>query len=728
MGIFSVLLPVVLMQRLRSAPPGDEEHPAPVQADGPDEPARPRTQSAALHKTWAGDSSVFPPGRHWWTSVKDFIFQNGPEEGEIVPHYRYLPILSGIVVPFSTLLEIPGLTERWYVRTEGNNVVERRDNPVLLDVGLAISMACGVLANVFLVLRFLEKRPRAMTLLTIIALTIHDIINIIAVAWFGVAHRFNDGFTYGEPFWITLCSTIASTFVNVTLVIDFLATKDFAKSGSGLTRKQRSLLIIIMIFLCWIALGALCNTFINDLDFVSALYFTLCSVETVGFGDIVPRSTGARVFNILYVVVGILNLALAVSVARETIIESFEQSYRRRKHELAERRKEHRKRRMTQLARSEAIERQLRAAGLPTHIQRRNSILSLHRHAELNTNALSEDQLDAALQEATDNARNRLHATSTIELRPMTMSTPSILDVTGATYGGKELQEELSTAGKSWEAQEQAYRDFRVNLAREERKETAAKMIVAWAIFLTFWVLGAVIFWKAEGWGFGIALYFCFITFSTLGYGDYSPKTPAGRAIFVVWALLGVAAMTILISVLSEAYSSKYHSILTNDSFDKALRSFRERTTRDDSASQSPSPAEGVVTLKSIQTTMETISQDLILVARQFHGHLRNFNVASASGGQLPPEAVQKLVEDIVEADEIDETLRHGILQDADASRLLLFLSYERRLRKLINKAEQTIVKLGERSDDIRRTDDMLEYALRRRDASRIEFDESSRA
>jgi len=30
--------------------------------------------------------------------------------------------------------------------------------------------------------------------------------------------------------------------------------------------------------------------------------------------------------------------------------------------------------------------------------------------------------------------------------------------------------------------------------------------------------------------------------------GDMTPKTPAGRSIFVFWALLGVATMTILIS------------------------------------------------------------------------------------------------------------------------------------------------------------------------------------
>lgn len=38
------------------------------------------------------------------------------------------------------------------------------------------------------------------------------------------------------------------------------------------------------------------------------------------------------------------------------------------------------------------------------------------------------------------------------------------------------------------------------------------------------------------------------MAFTTTGYGDFHPATPAGRSIFVVWALMGVATMTILIS------------------------------------------------------------------------------------------------------------------------------------------------------------------------------------
>ena len=77
--------------------------------------------------------------------------------------------------------------------------------------------------------------------------------------------------------------------------------------------------------------------------------------------------------------------------------------------------------------------------------------------------------------------------------------------------------------------------------------------------------VGSAIFMTTEGWSYGTALYFCkfytlygrhtalltvpgFVAFSTIGYGDFAPATPAGRSIFVVWAILGVGTMTILVS------------------------------------------------------------------------------------------------------------------------------------------------------------------------------------
>lgn len=45
---------------------------------------------------------------------------------------------------------------------------------------------------------------------------------------------------------------------------------------------------------------------------------------------------------------------------------------------------------------------------------------------------------------------------------------------------------------------------------------------------------------------------------SSVGYGDYAPKTPPGRAFFCIWSLIGAGSLTVLFSVLSEAYSDRF--------------------------------------------------------------------------------------------------------------------------------------------------------------------------
>ena len=65
---------------------------------------------------------------------------------------------------------------------------------------------------------------------------------------------------------MTVASTVASLICNITLIVDYVRTRDFRHSGSGLTEKQRSLVIAVMILLCYIGLGSLCFSFlVSDL-------------------------------------------------------------------------------------------------------------------------------------------------------------------------------------------------------------------------------------------------------------------------------------------------------------------------------------------------------------------------------------------------------------------------------------------------------------------------------
>jgi potassium channel subfamily K len=108
----------------------------------------------------------------WLVKTKEALFCSHRDE-QILPNYRRTPIISGSLIPFSILLEIPGLTEPWYVRTDGHQTVETRKNPPLVYISISISMALAVLANVTLIYRFLGRHVKRNTIISIVALTVH---------------------------------------------------------------------------------------------------------------------------------------------------------------------------------------------------------------------------------------------------------------------------------------------------------------------------------------------------------------------------------------------------------------------------------------------------------------------------------------------------------------------------------------------------------------------------
>lgn len=134
--------------------------------------------------------------------------------------------------------------------------------------------------------------------------------------------------------------------------------------------------------------------------------------------------------------------------------------------------------------------------------------------------------------------------------------------------------------------------------------------------------------------------------------------------------------MTILISVLSEAFSSKYHDVLRHGVLEKTVKILKARIERSKSHSQSRSRSHSrsrtrvaaIMPLSDIKASMEKISGDLVLVARMFHEHVRYFSTGSRAG-KPAPETLQKLLNDIAESEQLDKRVREELLQDEEASK-----------------------------------------------------------
>ncbi|KAH7134538.1 hypothetical protein B0J13DRAFT_641017, partial [Dactylonectria estremocensis] len=81
-------------------------------------------------------------------------------------------------------------------------------------------------------------------------------------------------------------------------------------------------------------------------------------------------------------------------------------------------------------------------------------------------------------------------------------------------------------------------------------------MAISTSLWLVLWLVGAVIFEKSEkpyqGWSYFDSFYFCFEAWTTIGYGDLSPISNAGKSFFVFWSLLALPTMTMVISHASD--------------------------------------------------------------------------------------------------------------------------------------------------------------------------------
>lgn len=127
-----------------------------------------------------------------------------------------------------------------------------------------------------------------------------------------------------------------------------------------------------MVFFCYTCIGALINSLMLKLSFIDGLYFTLVSIESIGFGDIVATTTGSRLFVCAYSTIGFVNLGVAIAMCRETILEAMEVAYKKRASRIKERWKEARKRRRVEARWRRGIEWRLKEMGMPVWIHDEN--------------------------------------------------------------------------------------------------------------------------------------------------------------------------------------------------------------------------------------------------------------------------------------------------------------------------------------------------------------------
>ena len=204
------------------------------------------------------------------------------------------------------------------------------------------------------------------------------------------------------------------------------------------------------------------------------------------------------------------------------------------------------------------------------------------------------------------------------------------------------------------------------------------------------------------------------------------------------WAIASVAAMTVLVSVVAEAYLSRYSLIVQHDLLDKHIKGLKEtgslsrrntdvdaegghhrRLTRD---TVGLSTDERIEALEGIRQELTGLPELILQDARDFQVHIRYIGDSSQSHGDKLPPGLERVLQEAMDHENMSDAMRTQALQDDGTKKALMMLHLENTVQRLVNKAERLTDLLAERDALERegRQDDSAEFG----DEEPAEFDE----
>ncbi len=417
----------------------------------------------------------------------------------------------------------------------------------------ATSLACGFIGNLFLLFNFTRSIRYVISLPATIILFYFATGILIGITCSMNAYvPPRTGEVYSQGFWHAIIAACLYLFCSIILMINMLGyCLGHYPQHFTLTDEQRNLILQTMMFFIWLAGGAgMFARISNGWQFVDALYFCDVTILTVGFGDYYAPNDVSRGLVFPYSVGGIIILGLMVSSIHKF---AGELSYNNviRKHMET-----HRQRTIAH------------AVSSSTELQRQNDV---EKKIDWSQNHRPTISAPLAPPNLECQGAQRVALNSDSEGLALSRSIPE-------RYHEGKIHRSIKTVSKPVKTLQRArLRQPKIILMREEKdrfeamraiQRSASRFRRWYALGLSviafglLWCVGAVVFWIAEQstqqLTYFQSLYFCYVSLLTIGYGDLSPKSNAGKPFFVVWSLIAVPTMTILISDMGDTVIASF--------------------------------------------------------------------------------------------------------------------------------------------------------------------------
>ncbi|KAK5070474.1 Potassium channel [Lithohypha guttulata] len=468
-----------------------------------------------------------------------------------------IPLLAAAFAPMANMLSIAALVVYW------RNDVTTPDDPATkysLSVGIrdpqwclnlnGTSLACGFIGNIFLLCNFTRK-IRYIVALPVTILLFYLAAGMLTGCLVGiyVYDPATEGQVYSQGFWTAVIAACLYMGNAMLLMINMLGYfRGHYPQHFDINDEQRNLILQAMIFYFWLAAGAAVFAKIESWDYSDALYFGVVTTLTIGFGDFHCSTTAGRALVFPFTVFGIITLGLLINSLHKFAQEISKEKVVKQHIEA---------RRVRTLKRAGTVQ-----SGPSTPLQETKSVpldapktlggmdeqinLDHSRQRTIDFNMLPKEKPGSAPEQSSFKQNQDSRGLLGFSLEKVI-----------------SLRQRTSILIPSRRQKVLLMHSERAKFMKMRSIQSAAKRFKSWyalsmsiVAFGLLWCIGALVFWQLEyetqGMTYFTSLYFCYVSLLTIGYGDQSPLSAAGRPFFVFWALIAVPIMTILVSDLGD--------------------------------------------------------------------------------------------------------------------------------------------------------------------------------
>lgn len=232
----------------------------------------------------------------------------------------YFPLMSACLAPLANLVSFIGLLQNW--RYDPVLQKDHHEARSVLPLNI-IAFVMGILGNASLVLNFLGLFRYSFTQCVSITCWILAA-SILMAAVIVTALDPAPNIVLTEGYWLAVFTVGMYYLCLLVMLLNYLGYwLQKYPATLNLTRKQRLLMSFTILFCVWQAISTIAvSKLILGLSYGSSLYYCTVSMLTIGLGDVVPETAGAKVYALTFSFVGVLIMGLIVSVLRQVVLTS----------------------------------------------------------------------------------------------------------------------------------------------------------------------------------------------------------------------------------------------------------------------------------------------------------------------------------------------------------------------------------------------------------------------